>query len=315
MPQTIFPLTRTLVRDGISLPGVVDLSPFGVPAGATGAILEVFNTNAGVRTWDVKKNGSTDNFLLSASGSIHAIGAVGVDAERKIYWNPGGATPRFALYLVGYTMPGVEFFTNGILISGGLVAGAWTDIDLSASIPVGAVGVIVRIVVTTAPRDAGLRMKGSTDNHIAQIGNQNNCFCAFIGCDANRVIQGYRNLANVNMYLMGYVMEGAVFLQNGIDMGSPPALAWVDAPELPVNGMAGFVEVFNGTRMWTRPKGAPVYSYSYGSISSHSWLFSGSGTNRIIQTMQSVPGGGFFLTGYATFMPPTAQTLSALGVT
>jgi hypothetical protein len=158
-------------------------------------------------------------------------------------------------------------------------------------------------------------MKGSTDNNIVSVTNKNNCFCGFIGCDSNRFIQGYRNLANANMYLMGYIMEGAVFYENSIDMGSPAAGVWADAPQLPENGMAGFVEVFSGSRMWLRPKDAPAYSYSYGNISLHNWQFSGSGTNRIIQIMQSAPGGGFFLTGYATFMPPAAQTNNATGVT
>lgn len=300
MAQTIFPVTRTLLVAGNVTGGgrAVDVSAFGVPTDATGVILEVFNTNTGVRAWDVKKNGSTDNFLGSASGSLHAVGAVGLDADHKIYWVPDGDTPRFALYLLGYTMPGVWYFTNGTLISAGLVDATWTDIDLSTLIPANAKGVILRVNVSAPNRIMGVRMKGSTDNHIVAIGNLNNCFGAFIGCDVNRFIQGYRDVAGVNLYLMGYITAGMVFPVNSIDMGSPAAPNWADLPALPTNGRSAFVELYSGSRMWLREKGTDGTVYTYGNISNHAWYFSGADTDGIIQGFQTTDGGGFFVTAY-----------------
>jgi hypothetical protein len=142
LAQTIFPLTPVDVSPGATGAWTdVDVSA-NVPVGATGVILLMVNTRGFADDIGARKNGSTDDRHDSFTGHVGA--GVGIDANRKFEAYIGTALD--IIYLIGYTMTGVTFFTNGVDKSlGG--AGAWTDIDCSAEAP-SAIGLIFE---NTAP--------------------------------------------------------------------------------------------------------------------------------------------------------------------
>jgi hypothetical protein len=111
------------------------------------------------------------------------------------------------------------------------VAGAWTDVDVSANVPVGATGVIVQWVNLTVPGDPnyGVRMKGSTDNWAfdgeAKTSQQG---WLMTGLNASRVFQVFTGNTGVKTYLVGYTMAGVKFFTNRIDKSTATTGSWVD---------------------------------------------------------------------------------------
>ena len=114
-----WPTLVTLVR-GILLAVVAGFlftpMPLGVrayvPAGATGVILEMVAT-ATDNKYGVRKNGSFDTWmsaLNTAKLDTHAFFMIRVDADRifEVYTQDTAVKT----YLLGYTMPGVTFFTD-----------------------------------------------------------------------------------------------------------------------------------------------------------------------------------------------------------
>jgi len=110
-----------------------------------------------------------------------------------------------------------------------VVAGAWTDVDVSANVPVGATGVIVQFLGVGADADYGVRMKGSTDNWAfdeeAKAGQSG---WLMTGVNAARVFQVYTGDAAVRTYLVGYTMAGVKFFVNRIDKSTATTGTWVD---------------------------------------------------------------------------------------
>lgn len=102
--------------------------------------------------------------------------------------------------------------------------GAWTDIDLSATCPEGTTLVAILIQQTHAdPKAVGLRNNGSTDSRTPSVSNGQTMF--YVGCDENRVIEGYIASTDVNFYLAGYWTTDAYARTNGVDysLGSGPS--------------------------------------------------------------------------------------------
>ncbi len=313
MPQSIFPLTPVKIASGaVNYDWAdIDLSAY-LPAGATGAIVWLRNTDPGVRPWGVRENGSTDARVGDMSGNDHCWGMVGVDSSRKIEFRNTHLLPsKVEMYLVGYTMVGVTFQTNGTLISGGLVAAAWTDIDLSSLIPSNAIGVIVEVDVTAPPRNYGLRENGSSDNRIDQAGNRKNQFTAVIGCDAAQVIEGYRDAAGANFYLLGYITEGAIFNLNAVNWTPAAINVYERLPGLPSGALMAFIEVANagGTDYGFRP--AAGTSLGQHGASSHPWAIQACDGDGRVDGYRDNAGFTFWLTGYARYGLPVAETVAA----
>lgn len=298
MTQSIFPLTPVKIADG----GTnydwtdIDLSVFGVPAGATGAIVHIHNISSGVRPWGVREKGSTDTNFGDMSGDAHCWGMIGIDANRKLQFKNLTAFPdKVEMYLVGYTKAGVAFFVNGVLSGLGLPNNSWQVLDLSASVPAGALGVIVEVFVNVSGTyNYGLRKNGSSDNRITPSLNKHNQFTAIIGCDTDRKIEIYKQVANVLFYLLGYITDGATFLLNATDITPVPVGSWADLAPLPggggvmqgyrVNvaqrffltgyessGLMGFVELIGsgGLTMGLRKKGDTLPAFH--PVNDHIW--------------------------------------------
>jgi len=107
----------------------------------------------------------------------------------------------------------------------------WTDVDVSAHVPVGTTGVILHVVNSSAPPvglDYGLRKKGSGDDHPNRDTGVYEHFWAAIGVDANRIFQAYLEVAaDFELWLVGYTMAGVTFFDNGVFQAGPGAV-WAD---------------------------------------------------------------------------------------
>ncbi|MDD5061496.1 MAG: hypothetical protein PHN44_04340 [Candidatus Marinimicrobia bacterium] len=232
MDQTFFPLAPIeVVAAGISYGSGwfdVDISAY-VPYNATAAIVCVYNQSSGAREWGIRKNGSTDNRFLDVSGNAMGWGIIGLDSDKKFEFKNyySLSNDRVECWLVGYITGGVTMSTNGVLVSSGVGAGAWTDIDLSAYLPAGAIGAIFEVCATSGTTHAwGIRKKGSTDDRTSDMLNQHNQFCAIIGVDSNRFIQVYKGDAYPQFWLLGYITDGVTFFTDGKDFTPTLASTW-----------------------------------------------------------------------------------------
>lgn len=322
MPQSIFPISPVQIAAANINYGWADINlSTWLPAGATGAIVYLYNSDPGVRPWGVRMKGSTDNRALDMSGNTHCWGIVGVDANRIIQFNNTHAFPaKCGMYLVGYTIAGVTLIANGIDVSPAV--GAWTVVDLSVNIPAGSVGAIIECVGLGGvglPHAYGARMNGSGDNRFAAAGNLRNQFTAIIGVDANRRVELYRGHANFRFYLLGYITQGATFYLNAVDITPGALSAWETLPALPANSVMGFVEINNNwgagpNTLRENPGGWSGNPVMIDEAVAHPWCLVKCSPAWLLDGFRGSAMTTFFLTGYAHFMPPTAQTNPASGV-
>jgi hypothetical protein len=110
---------------------------------------------------------------------------------------------------------------------------AWTDIDVSANVPVGAVGVILRLEKTAVVGMAlGFRKNGSTDNRTNAFSTNSandGHIGILVGLDANRIFEYYiGNVSNAVLTLVGYFDGGAVFFDNAVDKSTATTGSYVD---------------------------------------------------------------------------------------
>jgi hypothetical protein len=89
----------------------------------------------------------------------------------------------------------------------------WQTVSLSAHIPSGAAGVVLRLinVDATNSRDFGWRKTGSASELVGQVGLAQTT-SAFVGVDASRQCDFYKDHANAQYWLLGYFTSNeAVF--------------------------------------------------------------------------------------------------------
>lgn len=111
---------------------------------------------------------------------------------------------------------GFNFFTNGIDVTPS-TTGSWVDVDVSAYIPEGSTGVILKIMNTgTATYNVGVRKNGSSDNFGLYIPNTY-ARHAFVGVDSNRIFEAYIGSTSVKIYLAGYCDSAVDFFTNAVD--------------------------------------------------------------------------------------------------
>jgi hypothetical protein len=206
----------------------VDVSAW-LPASATGAVLEVFNTTGSGVLYGVRKNGSTDTWMTGATAlrtGRRTFLMIGVDASRilEVYMEDAAVDT----YLTGYTTTGVTFFTNAVDKSLS-TTGSWLDVDISgdtgADTAIGAIFILRN--TSTTDYQIGLRKKGSTDSRLLEQDRQV-AFSAMIGVDADEIAQMQIASTNLDAYLVGYVTEGAVFFTNAVDVSTATTASYVD---------------------------------------------------------------------------------------
>jgi hypothetical protein len=143
---------------------------------------------------------------------------------------------------------GVTWLTPSEITPG--TADAYTDADVSASVPSGATGVLLHVVNTHATTAFvfGCRKNGSTDARQKAIYQTSHMWVA-TGVDANRILELYvDDTTSLDVYLVGYFDGSAVFNTNATDISMSTATAWTDV-DINVNdgAIAAIVEVYNPT--------------------------------------------------------------------
>ena len=110
-------------------------------------------------------------------------------------------------------------------------ADAWIDVDLSAYVPAGTTGVILRFTTTGSPygyRAVGARQNGSTDTYNGGIFASAQ-FWTVSGVDANRVCECYiDHLTECDVWLVGCFGSEAVFFENAIAKTLGGIYSWQD---------------------------------------------------------------------------------------
>lgn len=303
--QSFFPIDPVEVNvSAASVWTGVNVSSY-TPSGITGAILHLVNTGSSAYYLGIRNNSSTDQRVNQLSAGTHCWAAMGVDSNRtfEVYTDN---TTAIDIYLVGYTMAGVTFFTNGIVKSTADL-NAWTDMNCSAEAP-GAIGLIFEIQAISAGGGAGLRMEGSTDNRLYPI-YLHDTFSAIIGCNASQFCQFYHQYSQTVFYLVGYITDGCTFNTNATDVSLNTTDSWLDLSALPANATMGFIEVTGTNYNYGLRENGSTENIYYSSIR-HPWGFVECDTNGIIEGEISNTACDFFVVGYATKLGVNAPTVT-----
>lgn len=304
MAQTFFPIAPVDVTPAAGAYTDIDVNPQGVPAGATGVVLHIKNSAGASYMINVRKNGSTDARYYDMYWSSHSWCMIGIDENGVFEAKIENAAIR--IYLVGYTMAGVTFNTNGVNKS---LAGvdAWTDIDCAVEAP-NAIGLIWEIV---GAGNCGLRKNGSADDFYQAVANHSP-FGAIIGCDDNQICEGKISAVAVDIYLLGYITDGGVFNTNGVDVSLGVTAAWTDLAAFPDdNPTIGFIQAVNSeagslNKWGLRKNGSAEAIYEY--VGGLGWGIVECDENRIIEGIIDDTRVDYYQIGYANYPdPPTGS--------
>jgi len=309
MAQTFFPITPTEITPS-GAGSWVDMDASGsVPAGATGVVLHVVNTDTWGRYLGLRKNGSSDDRHPDLSGQSHFWAMIGVDTNR-VFEAYVEDTTDVDIYVVGYTMTGVAFKTNADDMSLGST-GDWYDIDCSTEAP-SAIGLIWEIQAGATYYQYGLRKNSSTDDRHYDV-REHRCFGAIIGCDASQICEGYVENVAVDFFLVGYITDGCTFNTNATDVSLGTTGSWLDLSALSSGANMGFIEV------------ASTSAYSYGlrkngssediyrDARTHPWAIVECDASLIIEGKIESTNVDFFVVGYSTEITLVEKSSSDIG--
>lgn len=312
MAQTFFPITPTEVTvDQANQWRDVDVSSV-VPSGATGVILHIVNTNSiSHRYTGIRKNGSTDDRHSDFSRDSHLWAAIGVDANR-VFEAYVESTTDVDIYVVGYTKSGVTFKTNADDKSLG-TTGDWYDVDCSSEAP-NAIGLIFEEYNINTSADWGLRKNGSSDNRLYHPYRRG---FAVIGCDSSQICEHYIGDTKMDLFLVGYITDGATFNTNATDVSLDTTGSWQDLSALPSGAGMGIIEV-----AWTGSEQAGKYyglrkngssEDIYRTVVFHWWGIVECDDNRVIEGKIVNTELDFFVVGYAEKVTLVEKSSSDIG--
>jgi hypothetical protein len=150
----------------------------------------------------------------------------GLDANRifEVYTQDTGVKT----YLIGYTGPGVTFFTNAPDKSLSTTA-SYQDIDISSNTGTDtAVGAIFTVTDSSASiYQYALRKKGSSDDLYWRI-RPDTSTMFMIGVDGSELAEMKIENAAVDLHLTGYVTSGAVFFTDAVAKATATTAEYVD---------------------------------------------------------------------------------------
>lgn len=306
MAQSVFPIDPVEVTPGTANAWTdVDVSAH-IPAAATGVLLHLVATAS--EEVGLRKNGSTDDRYDIFDSNLHRWAAVGVASQ--IFEAYVGSTTTVDIYLVGYTMPGVTFFTNAYDKS--VTEGAsWNDRDCSAQ-ATSATGLIFEMT-TGWYEEFGLRKNGSSDDRRMRFYLHG---WAVIGCDASQIAELYGRAATTLPYwLIGYITDGCTFNTNGTDLSLGSTGTWQDLAALPATSVMGFIEVWraasDGETYGLRKNGSAEEIYLR--PTNHAWGIVECDASQLIEGKISDTACDFFLVGYAVVIPEERSASVIIG--
>jgi len=300
------------VTPGAGVWNDVDVSDY-VGDDATGVILHLTTTAALINS--VRMNGSVQNITGDVAG--HTWAMVGLDAN-MIFDSYVEHAVNCDVWLTGYTTTGAVYKVAMDNVGGGF--GAWEDYDASTTCP-DAIGIIVYVDNTDAanPREYGLQHNDSTDDRkydIVADGNQ----WGIVGCDSNQVIEKYREVAGVDLYVAGYFTadSGFTFNVNGVDKSLGVSVDWQDidlSANVPIGTKYAVFEVYDGGAhpFGLRRKGSTEVIQT--STMVHGWAVVEVSNDRIVECWVNNAATDWWLIGYTTSGDAPFQTkVSATGI-
>ncbi len=111
----------------------------------------------------------------------------------------------------------------------------WRNVDVSGDIPATATGVILHFHNTTGNSDQiGFRKNGSTDDRHRDTSWAH--YWVAVGVDGSQIFEEYTefgNLDTLNVWLVGYFEDDAVFLTNGTAYNAASTNLWLDVDITP----------------------------------------------------------------------------------
>jgi hypothetical protein len=182
-----------------------------VPSGATGVILNLYNSSSSKYEFGLRKPGDTaHNEHADILDYAHTNGFVGVNTNREFQYYIENAS-YCHIYLLGYTTAGVTFLDAAVDITSELIRDVWTDYDATNITSSDATAIIIDFGgnVGSFSYCRGVRCNGSSDAYRSDGGLSGGYHCWVISkCDASQVIEVYTYSDAQKVYVIGYVTDG-----------------------------------------------------------------------------------------------------------
>lgn len=197
----------------------------------------------------------------------------------------------------------IVFITPVVITPAG--TSGWQDVDVSAYVPAGAVGVMLDVAgASGAWVYTGWRKNGSTDSRTGTDYSPN--WSAFCGVDSSRVLELYRAAANQGTYrLIGYFgADSAVFFTNLTEKTPATAQTWCD---LDLSGLVGAdepvaalfeIEEANGGKYGLRCNGSTDNHYDGTGNTVHRGAMVALDASHICEGIRQSTSGHFWVNGY-----------------
>ncbi|GAH46488.1 unnamed protein product, partial [marine sediment metagenome] len=282
----------------------------GVPSGASGVILHFQNKGAAGDTMGARMKGSNDVRTSEPFPLAHFMVMTGLGI--------GGDLDKFELYvgdhteqifeLIGYTTGGVTFFADAKDKST-TTLNEFVSVDMSATCP-NAIGIIIEYI-STGYQKLALRKNGSEDDRLFYAYKHG---WAIVGCDGSQIFQQEIDNIAMDIFVVGYITDGATFLTNATDISTATTGEWVDLTTLPEGAVIAFVEITcigDATSYGLRKDGSAEDIYGPASCG-HCWLIV-EALERVIEGKIHDETVDFFLVGHAEVA--TGWTGKVMGVT
>ncbi len=248
-----------------------------VSASATGVIVRIRMTFTASRTVDIRHGDSVETTPQTIAPNGTSWSCAGLNSAKEFdMWT--GTTVNFGeAWLVGYFEDDATFDATPAFFEQATTA-TWEDVDIaSATGAETAIGAIIRLNTgSSALRDKGFRMKGSTD---ARTDKAFRYSVAIIGVDGDEIFQQYSELAGpaVGADLIGWITKDATFNTDATDVSQNTTDSYVDLADLPAGATGGIYEMVMATSstdlIAMRPDGDPHSQDFYDKhFSRHFWI-------------------------------------------
>lgn len=204
---------------------------------------------------------------------------------------------------------GFNFFANAINVTP-VITEAWTDVDVSAHIPVGATGVILNLDNTfPGAQKVDVRKKGSGDDDYDEGIIAIYCHrYAIVGVDANRKFEAKIFSTRIVVWLVGYTDEHVTLFTDKKDYSIPLLPPWQDtdvSADVSAEAVGVIVKMINtspidGLKGGVRKKGSTDNWYMQMKMYGHSivWLSCGVNAAKVFQQYIDSALVDLYLVGY-----------------
>ena len=211
---------------------VIDLSG-SVPAGTTGAIVELINTHPSnaisgvVRGGDDATEYMPDASAQKMAGHSHRWQVVDVNSDLEIQGYIE-STSNIVVRLIGYTAGTDPVYLPTPVDVSPATTGSWTTIDVSANVSADATGVILFLDATANDTNYGIREAGSSYSDITHRleGELNGMY--FVGIDSNDQFDIYLADSSIVVYLIAYTKESVYYYTDDVAVADPAINGWRD---------------------------------------------------------------------------------------